>query len=376
MRSPFRRAVARRPLATLLTVLLVLGAALAAGCGGDSDRASEGEDVTGLLERALRQQIESADVTLDAQLAIDGDAGFDAPVTIEARGPYVSRERGLPAFDIDLAVSMRGAGQTVRAGLLSTGRRVFVKFGGVRYELSREQVERAGRLLDVRGGGRGFSLRGLGLDPRAWIAEGRSEGETEVAGVQTRHLSARLDARALLADLSELAERWSRADGGVSPGKLGGLGGLTSEQVGLAERLVGNPRLDFHVGVGDEIVRRVSASLELVASERDRELSGGIEGGSLSFSVVLADIDGDQRVEAPADPRPIGELVRRLPGVGGLGVLLGGGGGQTRAPAGDAPIPGPGATPDTDALQSYADCVRRAGPDEAEAIQRCAELLR
>lgn len=373
MRSPFRRAVARRPLATLLTVLLVLGAALAAGCGGDSDRASEGEDVTGLLERALRQQIESADVTLDAQLAIDGDAGFDAPVTIEARGPYVSRERGLPAFDIDLAVSMRGAGQTVRAGLLSTGRRVFVKFGGVRYELSREQVERAGRLLDVRAGGRGFSLRGLGLDPRAWIAEGRSEGETEVAGVQTRHLSARLDARALLADLSELAERWSRADGGVPPGKLGG---LTSEQVGLAERLVGNPRLDFYVGVGDEIVRRVSASLELVASEQDRELSGGIEGGSLSFSVVLADVDGDQRVDAPADPRPIDALVRRLPDVGGLGVLLGGGGGQTRAPEGVAPIPGPGATPDTDALQNYSDCVRRAGADEAEAIQRCAELLR
>ena len=47
------------------------------------------------------------------------------------------------------------------------------------------------------------SLGALGLDPRSWLADGKDEGEEEVAGVQTRHVSGALDVEAVDAELNE-----------------------------------------------------------------------------------------------------------------------------------------------------------------------------
>jgi hypothetical protein len=354
----------------LIAALVMLAAALPVGCGGGSG----GEDVTGVLDRAFAQSIESADVELDAQFEVDGIGGLDAPVRIEATGPYVAGDGGLPRLDIDLAVSAQGAGQTVSAGVLSTGERAFVKFGGEFYEQPAEAVQRADRELREGQGGEGTSLGDLGLEPSDWVAEGRDQGEQEVAGVQTRHVSAQLDVRALLSDLNGLAQRSQEAVGGVPPGTPSP---LTEEQLDQVEEVVDDPRFDVYVGVEDDVVRRISANLQFVVPEEDREDVGGIEGGSLRFSLELADVGGDQQVEAPESARPIADLAQQLQGLGGLGAL-GGGGPDVPAPEGEepAPAPGSGETPDVDALQGYADCIDQVQPDDAAAIERCAELLR
>lgn len=351
----------------IVAALVVLVAALPLACGGGSD-----EDVTGLLDRSFAQSVESADVEFDAQLEIDGAPGLDAPVKIEASGPYVAGDGGLPRLDIDLAVSAQGAGQTVRAGLLSTGDRAFVKFGGEFYEQPAEAVERANRELREGEGGEGSSLGDLGLEPSDWVAEGRDEGEEEVAGVPTRHVSAQLDVRALLSDLNGLAQRSQEAVGGVRPGTPRP---LTEQQLDQVEEVVDDPRFDVYVGAEDDVVRRISANLEFAVPEADRAAVGGIEGGSLRFSLELADVGGDQQVEAPASARPIADLAQQLQGLGGLGAL-GGGGGEVPAPEGETLAPGAGEAPDVEALEGYADCIGEAQPDDAAAIERCAELLR
>lgn len=350
----------------LIVALVALAAAAPSGCGGGD---SGGEDVTGLLDRAFGQSVESADVTLDAELEIDGAAGLDAPVKIEASGPYIAGDGGLPRLDIEVAVSAQGAGQTVRAGLLSTGDRAFVKFGGEFYEQPAEAVQRANRELRDGGGGEGSSLGDLGLQPGDWVAEGSDEGEEEVAGVQTRHVSAKLDVRALVSDLNRLAQRSQEAVGGVAPGTPSP---LTGEQLDQVEEVVEDPRFDVYVGE-DDVVRRISANLEFAVPEDQRADVGGIEGGSLRFSLELADVGGDQEVEAPADARPIADLAQQLQGLGGLGAL---GGGGAAPPEDEAPAPQPGGAPDVEALEGYADCIAAAQPDDAEAIDRCAELLR
>ena len=103
-----------------------------------------------------------------------------------------------------------------------------------------------------------------------------------------------------------------------------------------------------------------------------------------------------QKIEAPAQSRPLSDLTKQLGGAGalGLGGALGGqgggrpgpgGAGPPRCPAADAPDPAgaPGAPErrsggsggDAEAFQRYADCLDKADPQDTAALQRCSELL-
>ena len=309
----------RRPVAALLLAAAGLACALWLGaCGGGGEE----EDVEGLLDRAFRQSVTRADVKVDAQLTVDGLEGFDRPVRLQASGPYIDGPRALPQVDIDLKVGAQGAGQTVQFGLLRTEDRAFVKFGGEFYEQPRGAVQRADRELEKGRAGRRGSLRDLGLNPRTWIVAAKVEGEEKVAGVESEHVSGRLDTRSLFRDLNELVERSAGAVGGAPAGLPNP---LTSAQIDELAEIVRSPSFDVYVGKGDDTIRRLSAQFEVRVPEADRERMDGIEGGTLRFSVEFSDLDGDQAIEAPADARPIGDLTKQLGGLGGLGGALGGG---------------------------------------------------
>ena len=337
-----------------------------------------------LLDRAFRQSITKADVKLDAQLTLEGLQGFDRPVRLQASGPYISGRGALPKLDIDLKLGAQGAGQTLQFGLLRTGDRAFVKFGGAFYEQPRAAVERANRELEQGRAGRRGSLRDLGLNPRTWIVAAKMEDEDKVAGVDAEHVSGRLDTRSLFRDLNELVERSAGAVGGA-PADLPEP--LTSDQIGELAEIVRSPSFDVYVGKDDDVIRRLSAQFEVRVPERDRERSGGIEGGTLRFSVEFSDLGGDQEVRAPATSRPIGDLTSQL---GGLGALQGALGGE---PGGSGEKPGSrqggsgrsgsgssGARKDEDAgveaVRRYSDCLDKADPEDTEALSRCRELLR
>ena len=369
--SPLKRLAA----AVLLVAAAASCTAALAACGGDEGNG----DVEGLLDRAFRKSVRSADVKFDAQIAIDGLEGFERPVRIQAAGPYVGGRGALPKLDIDLTFGAQGAGQTVQAGLLSTGDRAFVKFGGEFYEQERADVARANR--ELRGGrGGGGSLRDFGLDPRRWVVDARDEGGETVDGVRTRHVSGRLDSRSLLRDLNGLVERSANAVGGRAPGVPDP---LSSRDIDRLAQIVKSPSFDVYVGEEDDIIRRVSAGLEVKVPETDRS-QVGIESGSLRFSVELSDVNGSQEVTAPASSRPIGDLTKQLGGLGALGGQAGGagaGGGAGRAGgAGSRGSGGTGTAPDdepeVEALRRYSDCLDRAGPSDTKALSRCRRLLR
>jgi hypothetical protein len=355
----------RTPIRRLLPAVLLLLAVLALGAcdGGGND-----EDAQALLDKAFKQEIKSADLKIEAEVEVKGNEQLDKPIRIEASGPFRDNDEKLPSANVDLSVSA-GAGRPFEIGLLSTGDRTFVKFQDVYYEQPRSQVEQANRSIGRRGEGQG-SLKALGLDPREWLQDAEDEGDEEVAGVETTHVSGKLDVGKVVQDFNNVLKR--------SGGALGGATGqtaprpLSQSELDKIEEVVEDPTFDVYVGKEDNVVRRVSGRLDLDVPEDDRDQVGGIEGGSLSFSIEFSKVNGDQRIEAPANARPFSDLAGSL----GTGALGGGGGGSGGGSGSGPTAPPPSSSsPNSEAFKRYSDCLDRADPQDTDALQRCAELL-
>jgi hypothetical protein len=338
------------------TILLLPAFLLPAACGGDDTG-----DVQALLDRAFARDISSADLRIDGRLKIDGSGSASRPVRIQATGPFRSNKGKLPSVDLELRVGADGGGQTVQTGFLSTGDRAFVKFEDVYYEQPASEVRKANESFRDNRGGEG-SLRSLGLDPRSWLKDAQERGEEKVAGVDTRHVSGSLDVTEFLRDLNKFVERSRGALGGATGQQVPSA--LSEQTIDKAAEVVKNASFDVYAGKVDETIRRVSGRLELKVPEEDRASLGGLEGGTIEFSVEFADVNGDQKIEPPANARPLSELTRSL----GSGAL-GGSGGVVPQPRSGEPVP------DGDTFREYGECLERAQPEDTEALQRCAELL-
>jgi hypothetical protein len=353
-----------------LAVLLCLATLALVSCGGGDDT----DGVEDLLNQAFQQEITSADLKIEAELDLNGGAS-SRPVRIEANGPFRTNEDKLPSVDLDLRVGADGGGQTIQTGFLSTGDRAFVKFQEVYYEQPAAEVRRANRAI-ARNRGRRGSLRALGLDPRSWLGQAEDEGEEEVAGVETRHVAGTLDVEALMRNLNTFVRRSGSAIGGATGQSVPDP--LSAEDIREVGRVVRDPTFHVYVGKDDSIIRRVSGRIEFAVPEEDRG-AGGIESGTLTFSVELGDVNGDQQIEAPANARPLSALTESL-GSDALGL---GGGGDAETPVVPAdPNPPSAGTPDdgggsaeAEAFRAYAECLDKARPEDTEALQDCADLL-
>ena len=380
MESVTSRTSLRRLLAPFLLPMGALACASVVGsCGGGDGNQ---DDVESLLDRAFRQPIERADLKIDGQLTVDGLRGLERPVRLEARGPYIGGGR-VPELDVDINLGAQGAGQTVQFGLLRTAERAFVKFGGEFYEQPRAEVLRANRDLAAPDARRAGSLAELGLRPRTWVVDAREEGDEKVAGVTTRHVSGRLDVRVLLRDLNRLVRRSASAVGGSAADAPAP---FSTSQLDEIAAMVRNPSFDVYVGREDDVIRRLSAQLEVRVPEEDRPRIAGIEGGALRFAIEFSDVDGDQVVEAPARARRIADLTRQLGGLGALGGIealgggAGGGGDSPRArTTPEDPATGGSSSDESEGVEAfrrYSECLDRAPPEDTAALSRCAELLR
>jgi hypothetical protein len=349
-----------------LGCLLLFAACLLGSCGGDDDS----ESVEDLLDKAFAEDIRSADLHLDAEVKLDGM--LQEPIRIEAEGPFRSNRDTLPSADIELRIGTDGGGQTITSGVLTTGDRAFVKFQDVYYEQPPERVREANEAIR-RGRERGERpLSELGLDPRSWLGEAEQEGDAEVAGVDTRHVSGTLDVDSLMRNLNEFVARSESAFGGttdqVPPPRL------SDEDIRELTEAVDDPSFDVYVGKEDGIVRRVSGKVDFEIPKRSRAGLGGLDGGSIAFSVEFRDVNGDQEIEEPANARPLSDLTESL---GGGGLSQGLDEGSATPPDGPA---APDETPpsggsDPEAFRRYAECLDKARPEDTEELQRCADLL-
>ena len=213
--------------------------------------------------------LESA--TVNARLVIsDGSEAF----RLRLSGAF---ERGaandVPKFAVD--VHMAGQGQRARGGLVSLGERAFFTRGDVGW---RVPAAAWGPIVEgvSRGGGLPFQI-----DPNAWVREVKSEGTESVGGVETDHVTAVVDPKAMLGDLNEVTNSRSTVRG--------------------LERA----SLDAWVGADDQILRRLSVQLVYAKSAR------------ITIDVRLSNVNKPQEIEAPS------RVLQGAPG-GLLGQFAGG----------------------------------------------------
>ena len=348
------------PLRRLVACLLpaVLAAGLIAGCGGD-----DSEDVAELLDRGFGNSIGSADVKLDIEVELTGIEQLEGPIEIALTGPYQSNGANrIPSVDWDITVGAQN--QTFNAGLTSTGDRAFVSFQGTDYEVGRATIAALNRQIAASRKREGQDLSDFGVTARDWIVDAEEDGGEEVAGVETTHVSGRLDVTRVLADLNKVI---------AQAAKLGGRAAtqappqLTDEQKEQIEEVVEDPAFDAYVGEDDDKLRRLSADIEFQVPEESRDAVGGLEGGRISFSIEFAKVGEKKTIEAPDDARPIGELTEQLRGL--LGGALGGplpddsGGGASD-----------GAQSDPEKRKAYEDCVK-TDPADPQVKAFCQVLL-
>ena len=339
----------------------LLAGALLAGCGDD-----DSGSVTELLDRAFQTSIGSADVTLDIEIELDGVDELQDPIEIALTGPYESGEEDqIPSVDWDITVGAQN--QTFNASLTSTGDRAFIGFQGTDYEVSPETVAALNQQLAAsrrqEDGAR--DLGDFGVNARDWVVDAEEEGDEDIAGVATTHVSGKLDVTRVLEDLNTVVEEAA---------KLGGQLGqqappaLTDEQKDQIEDVVDDPSFDAYVGNDDDTLRRLSADLEFEVPEDARENAGGLEGGRVSFSIEFANVGDAQPIAAPEDARPIAELTQQLQG------LLGGALGAPQTGEGGAVAPPEAPQTDTEKQEAYEECVKTDPSDES--VRAFCEVLR
>ena len=335
-----------RPLLVLFALLVC--AFGVASCGGD-----DGGDVD--VAQVLRQTFgEDKDIKsgrLDVSLRLDarGLAQLRGPITARLSGPFASAGADtLPRFNFEAEANL--AGQTLKAGATATGDAGFVSFQGQAYRMSDELFQQfktgyAEEAKKSEGDDQGVSFKSLGIDPQRWLRDPEYVDKAEVGGAETLHLRSGIDIPLLLEDVNRILGRAEQIQGQRARQ-------LTEEERRQIEESITDADLELWTGEEDKILRRINVRLEFEVPEARRERAQGLSGGVIAFDLGLGAINEEQTIEAPADSRPLDELIAGAQG--------------------GRPQPGQGSETPQDA-SPYERCVAEAG-DDIGKLQECASL--
>jgi hypothetical protein len=177
------------------------------------------------------------------------------------------------------------------------------------------------------------------LHPRRWLTHPVDAGTAQVAGVETRHVSAAVDVPAMIRDVGAAA----------SAGSAAGRTGLAGDARTLGASL-NDVKADVYTGVSDHALRRLTITGTAAA------------GGRLSFDLRLTDLGKPQTIPAHPAAAP-----RHAP----------------RHAARTRPAPKRHAAPKPPAAkrhpaqrrttQGYVTCVQ--GAQDLQALERCQALV-
>jgi hypothetical protein len=343
-------------------VLALVAALLIAACGnGGND-----EDPQQVLDQTFSNPTSIRSGTFDLDVRVETSGG-ESPGKFEAKlgGRFQSRGPDqFPLFDFDVSLKGEGGSQSFSGagGLTSTADRAFVKFQGTEYSLpqalydqfvtSYAQLQSQNRSNQATG-----LLQALGIDPSRWLTDLNNEGTEDVEGTKTIHITGEANVPQLVDDLKKIAERAGSAAGTIDPAEFDRL-----------EDTIRSGEIDVNSGEDDKLLRRLQLDFELTPPEGT---PGAPDSVDFFLQLNLADVNGAQSIQAPANSQPLQNLLDRYGiDLGRLGDALRGGLGSSGA------LPESGgstAPPSQSATQRYQECLQQASG--VAQLQECARLL-
>jgi hypothetical protein len=352
-----------RTRALIVIALALVAALLIAACGnGGND-----EDPQQVLDQTFSNPTSIRSGTFDLDVRIETSSG-ESPGKFEAKlgGRFQSRgPNQFPLFDFDVSLKGEGGSQSFSGagGLTSTGDRAFVKFQGTEYSVpqalykqfvtSYAQLQSQNRSNQATG-----LLQALGIDVSNWLTDLKNEGTEDVEGTRTIHITGEANVPQLVEDLKKIARRAGNAAGGVNPAEFDRL-----------EDTIESGEIDVNSGEDDKLLRRLQLDFELKPPEGT---PGAPDSVDFFFQLNLADVNGPQNIQAPANAQPLTANVLR-----GLGINPSVLGGSLSAGLGTGGVlpesRGSTAAPSISATQAYQQCLSQASG--VEALQRCAKQL-
>jgi hypothetical protein len=356
-------------LALIVAVALVVGACGSSGSDGGGKEASENTSVNTLLANTFNgkdKKVESGQLNLALNIDAKNTEGVSGPVTLSVKGPFQSEgKQKLPKFKIDFA--FEGAGQSIKAGLTSTGDKGFVNFQGSDYVVTDQifkQFKAGYEEAQKKGNTNNQSLSSLGLDPRKWLTNAKNEGDAKVGDDDVIKITGGVDVNKLLDDVNKALTK--ARDLGVQ-GTQTLPAQLTAAQRKEVVDAVKDPKVEIYTGKEDSILRRMVVSLGIVAPKGSSSPNGSAD---FKLDLSISDLNEDQEIAAPANPKPFDQLTSQLGGLGALGGL-GGSGSSGSSGSGSS---GSGTAANNAKLEKYSKCVTDAGADTTKA-RKCADLL-
>jgi hypothetical protein len=362
-----------------LAVAVVATAFIVTACGSSGSSSSSGSAQQVINETfSGHKKVTSANIALSLNVTPKSTSG--TPVSLTVNGPFQSNGSGqLPSFDLSLGVNIRG--QSINAGAVSTGTAGYLLFQGQAYTVPANTFAsfKQGFLHSQSTPGQHptSSLSSLGINPRNWLTDLKSDGTSSVGGTTTDHVSAGLDVPTLLTDLATA----------LSKAKTSGLNTtgapvpttLTPAQRQQIQSAIKSATVDVYSGQSDHILRRLTMNLGIQSP------TNAASSDTLALDLQLTGLNQPQSISAPANPQPISNLRSALGSLSGLlggltGGASGGLGGSTGSSGSGATGAGGAGTglgagsPSAATAQAYLRCVAGAGSNPA-AASKCLSLL-
>lgn len=323
-------------------------------CGGGDD-----EDPQQVVDETFKPGKDYSSGVVAIKVEIDaGDQGkFGGDIT----GPFQSTPGGFPKFDLQADVSIEGAGQNLgfTGGLTSTGDTAFVNVQDTDYEVDKQTFKSfSDTFLALQQQTEQEQDSDAGVDPSSLLTDLSNEGDEDIEGVETVHISG-------VADVEKLIDSVQQTSAEDLP---------DAAQLDQIREAIKSSEFDVWSSVDGNRLQKLDFAVEFVQPGSDQAFN-------LDFSLTFSDLGSEQTVSAPAEAQPLSALLKRygidaqslrgaLSGAGGssgAGASTGSGGASAGA---GSTVP---TAPSDEATQAYLECLQTATGQEA--VQACSSEL-
>jgi hypothetical protein len=330
----------------MLVAAVAMAVVVAAGCGGSNNASSSSSSSSGTSgggltaqqiadkSTAAMQAIKSSAFALDLTANIKGDASkatdaqtkalLQSPITLKAQGSI-----GNEPQKADITLNANAAGQKFDIGLRMDGDKIWVQFQNQWYETSQSALSGlAGSSAAPSASPAPLTqqlqdaVKQLGIDPSAWTEGYTVAGTESLDGTEVYHVVQTLNVSKVVDDLMKLSQTASGLTGGATGSASPGTQITPQDAQSLKDALKGL-KIDWYYQKDNYYLRKMQIASTIDLSSDKSAAASGVQSIDFSFTLTMNNFDQAVTVEAPANAKPIQDLITAITnatGSGGLGL--------------------------------------------------------